>query len=199
MNPAGVRVGWTWIDPAAAADVRLGPVDSSRLLGLTPPQRAALRNGRALLGALLAEVLGADAGPVDATICERCGAPHGRVQAGSVPVSVAYAGSLVVAAVGLPDACGAVGVDVELRDADSERAADLARLLEVAPEYAIRRWTQLEAVLKADGRGLRVDPGQVRLEQDSAWIGDESTRYRLAEVAGPADAVISVAWTPVAG
>ncbi len=57
------------IDPAAAADVRLGPVDSSRLLGLTPPQRAALRNGRALLGALLAEVLGADAGPVDATIC----------------------------------------------------------------------------------------------------------------------------------
>lgn len=199
MSPAGVRVGWTWIVPAAAADVRLGPVDSSRLLGLTPPQRAALRTGRALLAALLAEVFGADAPLADATICERCGAPHGRVQAGFVPVSVAYAGPLVAAAVGLPDACLALGVDVELGDAHSERAADLARLLGVTPEHAIRRWTQIEAVLKADGRGLRVDPGQVRLEQDSAWIGDEPTRYLLAEIAGPADAVISVAGAAVVG
>lgn len=199
MIPPGVLVAWTTNDPAAAADVRLGPVDSARLLGLAPPQQAALRNGRALLGRLLAELLGAEAPSVDATSCQHCSAPHGPVRAGSAHVSVAYAGPLVAVAAGRPDACAALGIDVELLTGDVAARPQLSRFLGVAPELAVRRWTQVEAVLKADGRGLRVDPGQVRLENGAAWIGGETTGYRVADVDGPRDAAISLAWAPAAG
>jgi 4'-phosphopantetheinyl transferase len=47
-------------------------------------------------------------------------------------------------------------------------------------------WVRIEAVLKADGRGLRVDPARVRFADDAqgtvAWIEDERPRYRVVDV-----------------
>jgi 4'-phosphopantetheinyl transferase len=77
-------------------------------------------------------------------------------------VSLSYAADLVVAAVAPAQLISAVGLDAEPNTAGSERLTDLAKLIGGAPASALRRWTQLEAVLKADGRGLRVGPHRGR-------------------------------------
>ena len=60
----------------------------------------------------------------------------------------------------------------------------------------MRRWVRAEAVLKADGRGLRVDPGAVVVRGALARIGDEPTPYRIVDrrIAG---CLVSVAVGPV--
>jgi len=46
---------------------------------------------------------------------------------------------------------------------------------------AIRRWVRAEAVLKADGRGLRVDPAHVRFDGDRARLPDRADEFRLVD------------------
>lgn len=62
---------------------------------------------------------------------------------------------------------------------------------------ALAGWVRIEAVLKADGRGLLVDPGRVRFAGDAdgtvAWIDGEEARYRVVEVALASDLVAAVA------
>lgn len=121
------------------------------------------------------------------------GAPAGHpaelAVAGGVQASVGYAPGLVVAAVG---EVARLGVDV-VDDLPSPRWEDLGRLLRVAPDLAARRWTQVEAVLKADGRGLRVDPEQVLISGCAALV-DGPVRYQLRDVEAPDPYLISVAW-----
>lgn len=119
--------------------------------------------GRALIVDLVRELAGADA---DATLdhaCDRCGGPHGtpRLRSGKVVVSVSYTADLVVvAAVRCRDA-PAIGIDIET--AQSRRPmAELAALFAPHPTPDVAGWTRIEAVLKADGRGLRVPPAEVR-------------------------------------
>jgi 4'-phosphopantetheinyl transferase len=137
--------------------------------------------GRALLRRLAAEQLGVAPGDVPLEQrCPDCGGPHGRpVIAGSdlrVSLARCAGGAVAVAAWGAD-----IGVDVEERAQSPER---LAAIREVAGEQGragIARWTAVEAVLKADGRGLRVDPRLVRIDGDLATIGDGVARYRLHE------------------
>ncbi|MDQ1131060.1 chemotaxis protein CheY [Microbacterium sp. SORGH_AS_0888] len=101
--------------------------------------------------------------------CARCGAEdHGplRVVGRGPQVSVAYATSrtgaptLAVAAVGAGP--GAIGVDAEYTvDAVRERAGVGPVLGRAGAD--IRDWVRVEAALKADGRGLLVDVGSVRV------------------------------------
>jgi 4'-phosphopantetheinyl transferase len=137
--------------------------------------------GRAALRALAAGIVGAD--PADVTVrarCATCGGAHGRpVLGGSrsldgLHASVAHAGALVVVAV---SAAGPIGIDAEPRDR------------EAPPGMTIAGWVRIEAVLKADGRGLTVDPARVRWAPDPAdgdarvaWIDGEGARFRLREV-----------------
>jgi 4'-phosphopantetheinyl transferase len=152
--------------------------------GAGPVDRAARTDaGRAALRALAAEIVGAD--PADVTVrarCATCGGAHGRpVLGGSraldgLHASVAHAGALVVVAV---SADGPIGVDAEPRDREAPLGTTLAE------------WVRIEAVLKADGRGLAVDPSRVRTAADPAdpdgpglvaWIDGEDARHRLRDV-----------------
>jgi 4'-phosphopantetheinyl transferase len=152
-------------------------------------RRARTAAGRAALRALAAEVVGAD--PADVTVrarCATCGGAHGRpVLGGSraldgLHASVAHAGALVVVAVSTD---GPIGIDAEPRDR------------EAPPGTTLAEWVRIEAVLKADGRALLVDPDRVRLVADArgavAWIDGEPARYRVVEVALAHDLVVAVA------
>ncbi|MFD2339986.1 4-phosphopantetheinyl transferase [Clavibacter tessellarius] len=133
--------------------------------------------GRAALRALAAEIVGAD--PADVTVrarCATCGGEHGRpVLGGSraldgLHASVAHAGDAVVVAVSTD---GPIGIDAEPRGR------------EAPPGTTLGEWVRIEAVLKADGRGLRVDPSRVRSAGDAhgsvAWIDGEPARYRVVD------------------
>jgi 4'-phosphopantetheinyl transferase len=159
------------------------PVDPSA----DRPARTAA--GRTALRALAAELVGAD--PADVTVrarCATCGGEHGRpVLGGSralddLHASVAHAGGSVVVAVG---ADGPLGIDAEPRDR------------EAPPGWTLAEWVRIEAVLKADGRGLLVDPSRVRFASDAtgmtAWIEGEEARYRVVDVELEANPMAAVA------
>uniref|UniRef100_UPI00293E24A3 4'-phosphopantetheinyl transferase family protein n=1 Tax=Clavibacter sp. MX14-G9D TaxID=3064656 RepID=UPI00293E24A3 len=110
--------------------------------------------------------------------CATCGGPHGRPVLGgsraldALHASVAHAGDAVVVAV---SGHGPIGIDAEPSDR------------EVPSGMSLARWVRIEAVLKADGRGLLVDPALVRFEDDAtgaiAWIDGDGGHYRVVDVA----------------
>ena len=118
---------------------------------------------RTVARALLAELL---PGATFVSRCPSCGGDHGRVRVlgtdSAVSVSYADGWAFVVAAPGW----GRVGLD-----AVPASASGLDRIL---PGGDARSWALVEAVLKADGRGLAVDPLRVRFA-DSAAPGEEWT------------------------
>ena len=103
--------------------------------------------------------------------CESCGSSvHGRpILLGrsappAVHISISYAAD--VTAVALTDA-GPVGVDIERRDASFEGVEQVVGLTGSGHEEhsTAVTWVRTESLLKATGRGLRVDPRQVRLPE----------------------------------
>lgn len=201
----GILVGWAVPRADHSLDIAgppLGEIDSRRAIGLGTERRAAFLTGRALLALLLRTRFGAaTAATIDTGPCPRCSGEHGPaiVRGEPAQASVSYADGLVVAAVG---DVARLGVDVESvgegrgeTQRPGRRAEDLGRLLGVAPDDALQRWTQVEAVLKAAGCGLRVDPGEVRFDGSAAWLADDPTRYRVRTVEGPAGYLISSAWS----
>lgn len=178
-------------DPdAARLDGGLDEVELARLRGLTrPADRGRFGLSRRLVKHLVAELSQVPAASVRLDYaCARCGAQHGRpVVVAPEParpwfVSIAHAEDRVLVA-----ACrlGPVGVDVERVaavgfpgfDGVALTAAEGAAVAELpAVERAGARadlWVRKEAILKAGGAGLRVDPATVEV---SSWPG------RLEEV-----------------
>ena len=202
---AGVasRVGparLAWGEAGTGSDVALSAVDAARAASFGVERRAEFLTGRALVRGLLAEMCpGAEAGVTSAS-CPRCGEPHGGVliEGAGVVASVAHAGGLVVAAV----AAGGrrLGIDLESVEEADARLDDLTALIGGPREDVLRRWTLIEAVLKADGRGLQVDPAEVRLiagrfgAHPSARVAGDRIRYRLAEIPAPEGWIASLAW-----
>ena len=124
--------------------------------------------------------------------CARCGAEHGRPRiewpdtAGPAwSASISSCPDLVVAAVA--PAGAAVGVDVEpgrsaeSRGREAERRRAVVELIGEPTRTAIRRWVRTEAVLKADGRGLRVEPDLVRFDGTAARLDDRQQVYRVVD------------------
>ena len=95
--------------------------------------------------------------------CPRCGAYHGplEVEGAAVTASVSYAAAWAVVALA-PAAAGTVGVDAEPEVDPRRDRAGLTGVLGAGPATT-RDWVRVEAALKADRRGLRVEPGLVRV------------------------------------
>lgn len=149
--------------------------------------------------ALLTDLLPAGASLTNP--CPRCGGPHGpvRVTGADAAASVSYAGDLAVVAIADSSAVTALGLDAELATDPPRDAAGLEGLLG-AGAASIRAWTRVEAALKADGRGLRVEPATVVVDETAegwraAVPGGGTFEGRDAE--GPPGVLVSVAWRGV--
>ncbi|GLI26623.1 hypothetical protein ARHIZOSPH14_08650 [Agromyces rhizosphaerae] len=159
---------------------RLGASDRRRLDTATAAQRTRFLTGRraALAAVSRLTVMPADAFTIDA-VCPRCGGTHGRPAISGpgrpVHVSIAHAGGRAFAAA----ARSPVGIDAEPLDAPAERL-DVARAITGGGRGdPLARWTRVEAVRKADGRALPVDPAEVHLALHRARIDSTDTRYRV--------------------
>ncbi len=177
-----------------------GP-DLLRLDELAPELRDRFVVGRLLIHALVASLFPqAVDWSVVAGACRRCGRLHAGVQLEGVPAcaSVSYAADLVVVAVAPTSQVSRLGVDVEFGVAEISRVEELRRALGASTEPILRRWTRVGAVLKADGRGLLIDPGSVHLRRGGAWIAGQTASYAVTEVPGPTGFHVSLAWCSVA-
>lgn len=134
--------------------------------------------------------------------CPWCGGPHGPVRLHGVPFvgSVAYAGGYALAAVADAGTVSHLGVDAESAVSPSRDAAALAGVLGPGRETGLREWTRVEAALKADGRGLRVDPAAVAIDGDGpgwrASVPGRASPLEGADLAGPDGIVVSAAIVP---
>lgn len=206
-----VRIAWARED-AATADIavldRLGARQRDRYERLDGLRARRFLVGRVLLAQLLAQLSPADVRLVAA--CATCGADdHGRLRtvSGTAAVSVSYGAGHVVAAAVAASAGRRVGIDVEA-DRAPGRMAELATLFAPRPAPTLAEWTAIEAVLKADGRGLVVPPDAVVLHDEPgaalphgrlASVPGRPAALHVARAPGPAGAVVSVAIEPRSG
>lgn len=154
-----------------------------------PPRASRRDTSRALLTELLP-------GARFVSRCPLCGGDHGRIRVEGVDaaVSVSYLPGWTVVAV--TREYGRIGVDAVPTD-----AAGLERVL--PGETDARDWARVEAVLKADGRGLAVDPAQVVVEESAdgwrAWIVEHpddrnsTAEWRGWDLDGPEGVVAALA------
>jgi 4'-phosphopantetheinyl transferase len=163
--------------------------------------RGTASDDRALLVSAVAELLAiAPAGVTVLRRCESCGGDdHGRPRVAGpahppVWVSLSRAGGLVAV---VATARGPVGIDIESLERvaaagfdDVAFSAEERESVRVSADPMLRRarlWTAKEAVLKARGTGLRVDPREVDVEEPADGI-------RLERVDVPAGYVAAVAY-----
>lgn len=135
--------------------------------------------------------------------CARCGGPHGPVRTtdASARPAVAYAGRVAVVAVA--DAgTGAFAIDAEAETDPVRDSAGLGGVLGRRQGVRLRDWVRTEAALKADGRGLRVDPGAVAIVAvgPTAWTAVVPDRPPLEgwDLDGPPGILVSAAVTAAA-
>lgn len=180
---AGIMVAIrTDVDEAEVVSLRarMSGADLLALDDRPTARRAGFLTGRDLIREAVGGAAGVsgehlDDGPgrsprIDA-VCRDCGGPHGPVRVEGYRVSVSHSGGVTaVAVVSDEDArvmgIEGIGLDIEIATADLEKATTIRVLLaepDLSDEQSFRRWTEIEAVLKADGRGLRVSPNAVRI------------------------------------
>ena len=130
--------------------------------------------------------------------CARCGGPHGPVRTtdASARPAVAYASGVAVAAVASAGP-GTFAIDAELEIDPVRDAAGLNGILGARSGVRLRDWVRVEAALKADGRGLRVDPGTVVVAPmgDDGWqaVVPDGPVITGWDVDGPHGLVLSAA------
>jgi 4'-phosphopantetheinyl transferase len=194
MNHIGdVLVAYSRIDgsPTSTADAgRLSARERdrvSRFVGRDAELRAALFiEGRRLLRELVSRLApGVD--PEVTALCGNCGADdHGALHpvAAPVVVSLSYSGSLVAVSAAPSSAVAALGIDVEAGK-PGEILHDLSGLFAPAEPPTRRRWTAIEAAVKADGRGLVVPPERVEVTATRASVPGAGEPFRLCDAGAP--------------
>lgn len=196
MGSVRHRTAPTEPNPPSRADSSwLGPIDRRRVAAFRPARRDEFLLGRAMLHQILTDWFG---GPeVDTRPCPNCGGPHGGVEVDppTAQASISYTAQSVVVAVAGTEVTQ-LGVDVVSTAADPVRDADLARLLGVPAAAALQRWAAVEAVLKATGQGLRIDPDRVSFAGAQAWVETTRQAFRLATVPLPDQQLVVLAWGP---
>ncbi|WP_170297165.1 4'-phosphopantetheinyl transferase family protein [Georgenia thermotolerans] len=206
------HVWWADASTAPALGGLLDRGEQARAARLDSPDRRRFVTAHALARIVLASPTGLHPAAVRLVArCPRCGGAHGKPALPDHPrlaFSISSSGRRVVVA--LAQAAG-VGVDVErLASArvlaaavdDGATAAVLApaelAAYQALPERSrhgalLRWWTRKEAILKATGDGLAVDPAAVELSAPGAppaltgWSGPgPAPRVRLVDLdAGP--------------
>ena len=187
MEDPQLSIRWTTsvldaVSRTRALRMLSGP-ERDRLTSEMAHRAEAFLAGRLLLRQLAGELLGLD--PRDVPLvasCPDCAREHGRpqIEGSDLQVSLSHGGDAVVAVA----IVGArVGVDIE------STSASVAELAPLIRDPTVRRWTRIEAVLKADGRGLRIDPGEVVFTAtelgEIAMVPGSSRRYLVSEVDAP--------------
>ncbi|OIH98393.1 MULTISPECIES: 4'-phosphopantetheinyl transferase superfamily protein [unclassified Curtobacterium] len=174
-----------------------------RLRDVTVTLRAPGRDRDADREALVAAVASAAAVDVDAVragrVCPHCaGTDHGRpvatVHGTDVGVSLSRTTGVVAIAVGP----GPLGVDVERASRVAAAPLDAFTVRELAAARGdttqlAALWAVKEAVLKRDGRGLRVDPRNVEVDLRRATAVLEGTEHPVTVLFPAADTVLAVA------
>jgi 4'-phosphopantetheinyl transferase len=196
-EPDGVdaRVWWCAPRPPAAALPLLSDPELARLRRLRRrADQERFATGRLLARTVLGELLGVAPGAVALVVPDGGGRP---VLAGSrLSFSLSHSGERVALAV---SATHDVGVDVE-RLAGAQAPATLFTAAEQdSPIAPITLWTRKEAVLKACGTGLAVDPRSIDASGDALATRPPlpaAARFRLADLdlgAGYAACVVTLA------
>ena len=113
-----------------------------------------------------------------------------------------YAGGFAIVCVADAAHTAAIGIDGEAASDPRRTAAAMRGIIRPGVSSSLREWTRVEAVLKADGRGLRVAPAAVSLaEGDGGWrasVEGSGRSFTGWDVAGPPGVLVSVAIEPVA-
>jgi phosphopantetheinyl transferase len=166
-------------DVPSGIEERLGRSDRARFAGLDELQRRRFLAGRAAVLAVTERLVGRPLpGLAIDAVCDDCGGAHGRpVVSGvrtNVHVSIAHANGLGFAVA----AWSPVGVDAQPLQTPHDRLAAVRALTGERGDL-LGRWTAVEAILKADGRGLRVDPAEVLVGRRHGRVADRGIRYRL--------------------
>ncbi|GGF35556.1 hypothetical protein GCM10010922_08390 [Microbacterium sorbitolivorans] len=165
---------------------------AARLEGV---RRTRFVEGRRILRELVSAIApGAD--PAIEARCERCGSTdHGapRATAAPVVVSLSYSGGLVAAAAAPSAVVAALGIDVEAGPPD-EVLGDLVALFAPSAPPTRRRWTAIEAAVKADGRGLNVSPERVAIAADRAVVPGRADPLEVRDAGAPAGYTATLAF-----
>ena len=177
-----------WVRPGLLGGQRergvlmLSVAELERYEGTPEVLRESFVQGRMLLREVAAELLGTRPDSVVIVArCPDCGGPHGqpRVEHSTMRLSLSRCATAVVA---VASRITAVGIDVEPDDVGPDRLAAIGILTGVE---SVLHWTAIEAVLKADGRGLRVDPARVLISRRPpgfrAWVADSGRSYRVTQ------------------
>ena len=142
--------------------------------------------GRRALHSAVARLLGID--PRDVEIdsrCPDCGLEHGRpivLNPDGAWVSLTHACGIAIAVASRAP----VGVDAESPTVSVDRREAARELTRAGAGNALVHWTRVEAVLKADGRGLRVVPASVTIRRRTGWVDDlPDVRYRVGSLRVP--------------
>lgn len=174
---------------------RLGPSDRDRLERLSGDERHRFLAGRAAALTAIGRLVGgpAETSTIDAR-CLECGGPHGRPEVsgtrGEVHVGISHAAGRAFAVASR----WRIGLDAEPLDTSPARLAAIRALTRGRGGGPLARWTAIEAVLKADGRGLRVDPREVLVGRVAGRVADRGIRYRLHRHRDVAGCLVTVAW-----
>ncbi|GAA3911356.1 hypothetical protein [Microbacterium invictum] len=105
-----------------------------------------------------------------------------------LPIAIKTASYRAATIVAICDPGLPVGVDIRDLQPDADELRQMRKhshLLDESnvPEL-VHHWTHAQAVLEADGRGVRVAPDHVRLNsaRTKGWIPDRAMQYALADV-----------------
>lgn len=145
--------------------------------------------GRLILRRLVAELTDIPARAVELSArCPDCGGAHGRPTAThtGLHLSLTHGADAVVAAA----SNRAIGIDIER---PAQPAGVLSAIASLTGKASVQHWMHTEAILKADGRGLRVDPALVTIEGARGWVEDAEPRYELSEVELASGVSVSIA------
>lgn len=116
------------------------------------------------------------------------------------PYTINTASHRAATVVAIADMAMPLGVDIrDLLPDDATKAAMHAHshLWEGSSELEfVSHWTRVQAVLAADGRGMRVRPEIVRLDGSTGWVPDRPVHYKIVDVSRNAF-TITIAYAPL--